>query len=251
MAVTNITGPEISVFPTLSIFGGFLNWGYLNSWMVFVRENRLKMDDDGGYPYFRTPPCLNIDFGLFWRFTIERILQLEDQPICKAALLGFSVRGASWVRPKLEGPQQLDDRGFATSIGAFLCKDRLSWLFHACTLLSTSKCPKLCPKIRSSPPRNLPVSLIFSMSATRRWYPYAPCFDIPSCRDVRVATSQHQSRIAMQFALSHLMENPSLPRRNGTVETPGDASRGTSPDLMLSKSPWDGDFDHWFLARKS
>ena len=30
-------------------------WGYPNSWMVFVRENPVKMDDDWRYPYFRKP----------------------------------------------------------------------------------------------------------------------------------------------------------------------------------------------------
>ena len=37
------------------ILGFPSSWGYPNSWMVFVRENPIKLDDDWGYPYFWKP----------------------------------------------------------------------------------------------------------------------------------------------------------------------------------------------------
>ena len=36
-------------------YGGFLKWGYPNSWMVFVRENPIKVDDLGVSPFMETP----------------------------------------------------------------------------------------------------------------------------------------------------------------------------------------------------
>ena len=38
---------------------GFPKWGYPKSWMVFVREDPTKMDENWGYPYFRKPPNIN------------------------------------------------------------------------------------------------------------------------------------------------------------------------------------------------
>ena len=43
-------------------FGGFRKWRYPNSWMVYVMENLVKMDDldwFGGYPHFWTPQFLS------------------------------------------------------------------------------------------------------------------------------------------------------------------------------------------------
>ena len=36
---------------------GFHGHGVPNSWMVYGRENAMKMDDDWGYPYFREKRC--------------------------------------------------------------------------------------------------------------------------------------------------------------------------------------------------
>ena len=51
----NILGPWAMGPPR---YGGFqLAMGVPPArWMVFVRENPTKMDDDWGYPYFRKPP---------------------------------------------------------------------------------------------------------------------------------------------------------------------------------------------------
>ena len=47
---------SLYIYICIYIYGGFHKWGVPNSWLVFVRENPTKMDDDWGYPYFRKPP---------------------------------------------------------------------------------------------------------------------------------------------------------------------------------------------------
>ena len=47
-------GAPVAPVPSRSV-GGFHQWGYPNSWLVFVRENATKMDENWGYPYFRKP----------------------------------------------------------------------------------------------------------------------------------------------------------------------------------------------------
>ena len=34
------------------------HWGIPNSWLVYKGKSHLEMDDDWGYPYFRTPPSV-------------------------------------------------------------------------------------------------------------------------------------------------------------------------------------------------
>ena len=43
-------------------FLGFHKWGYPHSWMVFVRENPMKMDENWGYPYDETETSNDVQF---------------------------------------------------------------------------------------------------------------------------------------------------------------------------------------------
>ena len=40
-------------------YGGFLSHGGTPRWMVKIKENPIRMDDMGGYSYFRKPPSTN------------------------------------------------------------------------------------------------------------------------------------------------------------------------------------------------
>ena len=40
------------------IYGGFLKWGYPNSWLVYVRENPIQVNDDWGVPLFQETSIL-------------------------------------------------------------------------------------------------------------------------------------------------------------------------------------------------
>ena len=58
-------------------YGGFLKWGYPNSWMVCKEKNQWKWMMIWGYPYFRKPPYVlwsliyNIwAFPLSWRYPL-------------------------------------------------------------------------------------------------------------------------------------------------------------------------------------
>ena len=46
-------------------YGGFLEWGYPNSWLVYKGKSPQKMDENWGYPYFRKPPYNRDNVG--WR----------------------------------------------------------------------------------------------------------------------------------------------------------------------------------------
>ena len=42
----------------ISLYRGFLKWGYPNSWMVYFMKTPIKSDDNWGYPHFRKPPYI-------------------------------------------------------------------------------------------------------------------------------------------------------------------------------------------------
>ena len=45
-----------SMMTNMDWYGGFHQWGYPKSWMVFVRENPIYKLMMTGYPHFRKPP---------------------------------------------------------------------------------------------------------------------------------------------------------------------------------------------------
>ena len=46
-----MNGSTVRIATSIShLFGGFLKWGYPNSWMVYFMENPIKVDDLGGTP---------------------------------------------------------------------------------------------------------------------------------------------------------------------------------------------------------
>ena len=56
IAALHISLSFASSYPSyLMRFGGFYQWGYPKSWVVYIGKPQTKMDDEQGYPYFRKP----------------------------------------------------------------------------------------------------------------------------------------------------------------------------------------------------
>ena len=95
---------EITILFPIAILlkWGFPSMGVPNSWLVFVRENPTKMDDDWGYPYFTKPPnvhakklwtnpwMLKLLAPVFWWTAKSRTASRKIWP------LGHTSAGVSW-----------------------------------------------------------------------------------------------------------------------------------------------------------